>query len=83
MVTCAIDLGKIDSVCCFSDPATQKHQFETIATERAHVEHLLASRSDIDLIVMEACVPLGLFNDICQERQVKTLVSSTNEEAWN
>ena len=83
MVTCAIDLGKFNSVCCFFDPTTQKHQFETIATKRAHIEHLLTARPDIDLVVMEACGPSGWINDICQEKQVKTLVCSTNEEAWN
>ena len=83
MVTCAIDLGKFNSVCCFFDPTTQKHKFETIATKRSHIEHLLVSRPDIDLIVMEACGPSGWINDICQEKQVKTLVCSTNEEAWN
>ena len=55
MVTCAIDLGKFNSVCCFFDPATQKHRFETIATKRSHIEDLLVSRPDIDLVVMEAC----------------------------
>ncbi|TWT47940.1 Transposase IS116/IS110/IS902 family protein [Rubripirellula amarantea] len=83
MVTCTIDLGKFDSVCCFFDPASQKHQFKTIATRRSHIEHLLSSRPDIDLIVMEACGPSGWINDICQDRQVKTLVCSTNEKAWN
>jgi transposase len=54
MVTHAINLGKFNSVCCFFDPATQKHQFETIATICSHIKHLLASRPDIELIVMEA-----------------------------
>ena len=47
MVTCAIDLGKFNSVCCFFDPATQKHEFQTIATKRTHIELLLASRPSI------------------------------------
>ena len=83
MVTCAIDLGKFNSVCCFFDSATQKYQFETIATKRSHIEHLLASRPDIDLLVMEACGPSGWINDICLEKQVNTFVCSTNEEAWS
>lgn len=82
MVTCAIDLGKFNSVVCFYDPATQNHQFQTIATSRAHIEHLLDSRPDIELLVMEACGPSGWINDICQQRKVKTFVCSTNEDAW-
>ncbi len=43
MITCAIDLGKFNSVCCFFDPATRKHPFETIATKGSHIE-LLSSQ---------------------------------------
>lgn len=68
MVTCAIDLGKFKSVCCFFDPDTQKHQFETIATKRSHIENLLTSRTDINLVVMEACGPSGWINDIREEK---------------
>ena len=83
MVTCAIDLGKFKSVCCFFDTTTQDHQYETIETKRSHIENLLKTRPDIDLVVMEACGPSGWINDICEEKGVKTLVCSTNEEAWS
>lgn len=56
---------------------------ETIATNRLHVENLLRSRPDIDLVVREACGPSGWINDACQENGVQTLVCSTNEEAWS
>ncbi len=36
----------------------------------------------IDLVVMEACGPSGWISDLCQEHGLKTLVCSTNEEAW-
>jgi hypothetical protein len=64
MMTCDIDLGKFYSVCCFFDPATEKNQFETIATKRSHIERLLKSRPDTDLVVMAACGPSGWINDI-------------------
>jgi transposase len=36
----------------------------------------------IDLVVMEACGPSGWLHDLCEELGLKTLVCSTNEEAW-
>jgi hypothetical protein len=36
----------------------------------------------IDRVVMEACGPSGWGCDLCQEHGFKTLVCSTNEEAW-
>jgi transposase len=43
----------------------------------------MLTSSSVDLVVMEACGPSGWINGICQERRVKTLVYSTNEEAWS
>ena len=82
MMTLAIDLGKFTSVACFFDTETQKYRFETIRTKTNHVEHLLGTEP-VDLVVMEACGPSGWIHDICVEKQLKTVVCSTNEEAWS
>jgi len=58
MMTLAIDLGKFTSVACFFETTTQKHRFETIQTQKNHIEHLLATPG-IDQVVMEACGPSG------------------------
>ena len=77
----AIDLGKFNSMCCFFNTATQKHRFQAAATTRGYLTTLLKSES-IDLVVMEACGPSGWIKDLCHELGLKTLVCSTNEEAW-
>lgn len=81
MMTLAIDLGKFTSVACFFDTSNQQHRFETIQTQKSHIEHLLATQS-IDQVAMEACGPSGWIHDICQEKNLPTIVCSTNEEAW-
>ncbi len=81
MMTLSIDLGKFTSVACFFDTGTQKHRFETILTQKNHVEQLL-NTPGIEQVVMEACGPSGWIHDICQEKNLPTIVCSTNEEAW-
>lgn len=81
MMILAMDLGKFNTVCCFYSSTTRKYRFETIRTRRNHVEHLL-SLENIDLVVMEACGPSGWINDLCREKELKTIVCSTNDEAW-
>ena len=82
MFILAIDLGKFNSMCCFFDTETQEYSFRNAATTRQYVTLVLKSRQ-IDLVVMEACGPSGWISDWCHERNLKTLVCSTNEEAWH
>ena len=77
----AIDLGKFHSMCCFFDTKTQQHSFWNAATTRAYLTTVLKTHQ-VDLVVMEACGPSGWVSDLCQEHGLKTLVCSTNEEAW-
>ncbi|MCH7725364.1 MAG: IS110 family transposase [Planctomycetes bacterium] len=81
MIILAIDLGKFNSMCCFFDTRTQKHEFLNAATTRRYLTSVL-THHQVDLVVMEACGPSGWVNDLCQEHRIKTLVCSTNEEAW-
>lgn len=82
MMICALDLGKFKTVACLFDTQTQKYRFETILTKQSHVKHLLDS-NQIDLLVMEACGPSGWIHDMTHERKLKTIVCSTNDEAWS
>ena len=77
----AIDLGKFSSMCCFFDTKTQEYRFQAVATNRRYLTTVL-TKHKIDLVVMEACGPSGWISDLCQEHEIKTLVCSTNEEAW-
>jgi transposase len=77
----AIDLGKFNSMCCFFDTTTQEHRFQAAATTRSYLTAVL-TRHEIDLVVMEACGPCGWIADLCHQLGKKTLVCSTNEEAW-
>ena len=77
----AIDLGKFNSMCCFFDTQTQEYRFQTAATNRRYLTILLENH-DVDLVVMEACGPSGWISDLCRQHDIKTLVCSTNEEAW-
>ncbi len=77
----AIDLGKYNSMCCFFDTGVQKPEFWNTATTRPAITALLENRRP-DLVVMVACGPSGWISDVCHDLQIKTLVCSTNEEAW-
>ncbi|MEM8671965.1 MAG: IS110 family transposase [Planctomycetota bacterium] len=81
MMILSMDLDKFNTVCCFYDTERQKYRFETIATKRSHVDHLLDT-CDPDLVVMEACGPSGWVSDVCKQRGLKTIVCSTHDEAW-
>jgi len=77
----AIDLGKFNSMCCFYDTDTQKYRFQAVATTRPYLTAVFKNHK-IDLVVMEACGPSGWISDLCQTIGLKTLVCSTNDEAW-
>ena len=68
-------------MCCFFDTQTQKHSFLNASTTRGYLTAVLKNHL-IDLVVMEACGPSGWISDLCEELGLKTLVCSTNEEAW-
>ena len=77
----ALDLGKFNTMCCFFDTKTRKHHFLSAATERNYLTTVF-KKHKIDLVVMEACGPSGWINDLAVSLGLKTLVCSTNEDAW-
>ncbi len=77
----ALDLGKFNSVCCFFNTNTRKATFLTTPTKREHIADIF-KKAKADLIVMESCGPSGWINDLALSMEIKTLVCSTNEEAW-
>ena len=77
----ALDLGKFNSTMCRYDSITRKASFMTVATQREYLKRIF-DNCDADLVVMEACGPSGWISDLAQSQGLKTLVCSTNEEAW-
>jgi hypothetical protein len=77
----ALDLGKFKTMCCFFDTRTRKHEFLTAATERSYLTTVF-KKNKVDLVVMEACGPSGWINDLAESLGLRTLVCSTNEDAW-
>ena len=77
----ALDLGKFNTMCCFFDTKTRKVEFLTAATDRRYLT-VVFKKHKIDLVVMEACGPSGWINDLAHSLGLKTLVCSTNEDAW-
>jgi hypothetical protein len=54
----ALDLGKFNTMCCFFDSKTRKHEFLNATTDRNYFETIF-KKHKIDLVVMEACGPSG------------------------
>jgi transposase len=81
MIILALDLGKFNTMCCFFDTETRTPRFLNALTDREYLKKVFQSRS-IDLVVMEACGPSGWIHDLAVELGLKTLVCSTNEDAW-
>ena len=77
----ALDLGKFNTMCCFFDTETRKHTFLNAATDRNYLTTVFKNHP-IDLVVVEACGPSGWINDLAISLGLKTLVCSTNEDAW-
>ena len=77
----ALDLDKFKTMCCFFDTETRKHEFLNAATDRNYLTTVF-KKHIIDLVVMEACGPSGWINDLAVGLGLKTLVCSTNEDAW-
>lgn len=77
----ALDLGKFNTMCCFFDAKTRKHTFLNATTDRSYLSTVF-KKHKIDLVVMEACGPSGWISDLAESLGLKTLVCSTNEEAW-
>ena len=66
---------------CFFDTETRKHTFVNAFTDRNYLTTVFKNHQ-IDLVVMEACGPSGWINDLAISLGLKTLVCSTNEDAW-
>ena len=81
MIILALDLGKFNTMCCIYNSKTRKHEFINAPTERNYLTTLL-KKTKCDLVVMEACGPSGWINDLAMSLGHKTLVCSTNEDAW-
>ena len=81
MIILALDLGKFNTMCCIYNSKTRKHEFINATTERTYLTTLL-KKTKCDLVVMEACGPSGWINDLAISLGHKTLVCSTNEDAW-
>ena len=77
----ALDLGKFNTMCCYFDTKTRKHEFINATTERTYLTTVLKQYPS-DLVVMEACGPSGWIHDLATELGRKTIVCSTNEDAW-
>ena len=77
----ALDLGKFNTMCCFFDSDSRKHSFLNAATERNYLASIFQEHK-VDLVVMEACGPSGWIHDLACSFGLKTLVCSTNEDAW-
>ena len=78
----ALDLGKFNTMCCYFDTKTRKHDFINAVTDRDYLTKVL-KKYPSDLVVMEACGPSGWINDLAQSLKLRTLVCSTNEDAWS
>ena len=51
MMILSMDLGKFNTVCCLQDTGNQQYRFESIATNRSHIDAMLDN-------------PLGPFGEI-------------------
>ena len=74
-------LGTFNTMCCYFDTKTRKHEFINATTERTYLTTVLKKHPS-DLVVMEACGPSGWIHDLATELGRKTIVCSTNEDAW-
>ena len=81
MLILALDFGKFNTMCCFFDTDSRKYHFLNAITDRNCLE-MVSKRHSINLLVMEACGPTGWIHDLAVSLNLKTLVCSTNEEAW-
>ncbi len=63
------------------DTKTRKAELLSAATDRHYLSTIFKNRM-VDLVAMEACGPSGWSNDLAVSHGLKTLVCSTNEDAW-
>jgi transposase len=57
----ALDLGKFNTMCYFSDSKNRKHSFLNAVPERNYINTLFRKHI-IDIVVTEACGPSGWIN---------------------
>ncbi len=77
----SFDLGKFNSMACFSNPQKKEQRTQLAKSDRSYLRTLLKN-NPCDLVVMEACSTSGWVHDLCQELEIPTLVCSTHEDAW-
>jgi transposase len=77
----ALDLGKFNTMGCFFDTKTRTYSFHLASTDRNYLKTLF-KKHPVDLVVLEACGPSGWIHDLAAHCGLKTLVCSTNEDAW-
>jgi transposase len=79
----ALDIGKYNTMCCLYDTVKKAAVFCVAETTHDSLDKILRLRfPEAKLVVMEACGPAGWITDLCAKLKFKTLVCSTNEEAW-
>ena len=78
----ALDLGKFNTMCCYFDTKTRNYEFINATTDRDYLTKIF-KKYPSELVVMEACGPSGWIIDLAQNHKLKTLVCSTNEDAWS
>lgn len=79
-VILAIDLGKFNSVLCWSSPNATP-TFRTIRTTPADLRRELL-RLPVSLVVFEACSASGWVHDLCDELHLASAVANTNGVSW-
>src|SRR5262249_6043161 len=72
----AIDLGKFNSVMCWSEPGSRAETFRTVATTPDNLRRELLRRP-VARVVFEACSQAGWVHDLCEELKLPALVAST------
>ena len=73
----------VSSIVCavFFDSKSRKDHFLNAVTDRNYLTTVFKSH-EVDLVEMEACGPSGWISDLAMSLGLKTLVCSTNEDAW-
>src|SRR5262249_48715885 len=77
----AIDLGKFNSVMCWSEPGSRAETFRTVATTPDNLRRELLRRP-VARVVLEAGSQAGWVHDLCEELELPALVASTTGAAW-
>ena len=77
----AIDLGKFKSVACLFNTGDGEYSFQTVQTNPAVFQDLLATTSP-DRIVIEIGSQAGWIADLAEAVGIEIQVANPNHEAW-